>query len=403
MKLNPERTAWIVLSTAFSVFCACSLLLPFSLYQYIINATEVLTPNVTSVRGTVLINDPNLDLATSLVDGGNLTIEEEFTVSTDNTSQAILTFFDDTSLTMYSNTTIVLRESRRPQFSWSYKPTHVLIEIQRGRIRVTSSRSRDDLTFDVASPHTIALLGQGSFSIEVNEQETQLTTRLGEASVFNGADFVEIGQGQRALTGPTTSFEGPLPAEQNLISRSEFRKDFEEYWEIYAITPLDGVTTTVRAVTFQNRDVLLLQSQGSDNVHNETGVSHQVNKDVRDYQSLRLFAEVRLINQSLPGGGQLGSEFPIMLHIAYKDADGNDRDWFHGFYYKPPPGNYVLYDVPNNSSERIAQNVWYPYESVNLLTTLGPAKPVFIKSVRIYASGWIYEAMVANISLLAQE
>jgi hypothetical protein len=92
-----------------------------------------------------------------------------------------------------------------------------------------------------------------------------------------------------------------------------------------------------------------------------------------------------------------------MLHIAYKDAEGNDRDWFHGFYYEPPPDNFVLYNQPDNSSERIARYIWYPYESVNLLTTLGPAKPVFIKSIRIYSSGWLYEAMVANISLLAQE
>jgi hypothetical protein len=92
-----------------------------------------------------------------------------------------------------------------------------------------------------------------------------------------------------------------------------------------------------------------------------------------------------------------------MLHVAYKDANNNDRNWLHGFYYTPPPENYILYNQPDNSIERIAQYIWYPYESVNLLATLGPAKPVFIKSIRIYASGWIYEAMVANISLLAEE
>ena len=92
-----------------------------------------------------------------------------------------------------------------------------------------------------------------------------------------------------------------------------------------------------------------------------------------------------------------------MLHVAYKDAEGIDRDWFHGFYYEPAPDIYNLYDQPDNSSERIARFIWYPYESVNLLTTLGPTKPAYIKSIRIYASGWIYDAMVANISLWAEE
>lgn len=92
-----------------------------------------------------------------------------------------------------------------------------------------------------------------------------------------------------------------------------------------------------------------------------------------------------------------------MLNVAYRDAEGNERDWFHGFYYEPPPENYILYNQPDNSSERIARFIWYPYESVNLLTTLGPTKPVYIRSIRIYASGWIYDSMVANISLLAEE
>ena len=94
---------------------------------------------------------------------------------------------------------------------------------------------------------------------------------------------------------------------------------------------------------------------------------------------------------------------PKLFHFLEDLADNNDRDWFHGFYYAPPPENYILYNQPDNSSERVARFIWYPYESVNLLTTLGPAKPIFIKSVRIYSSGWIYDAMVANISLLAQE
>ena len=76
---------------------------------------------------------------------------------------------------------------------------------------------------------------------------------------------------------------------------------------------------------------------------------------------------------------------------------------FTAFITPPPPENYILYQQPDNSSERIARFIWYPYESVNLLTALGPAKPAFVKSIRIYASGWIYDAMIANLSLLAEE
>ena len=148
---------------------------------------------------------------------------------------------------------------------------------------------------------------------------------------------------------------------------------------------------------------MLAQSSSQDNLHSEVGIRQEVNKSVQDFDSLRVQVDVSLERQSLPGGGTLGSEFPIMIHLAYKDANGNDRDWYHGFYYMPPPENWLLYDAPDNSSERIARFLWYPYESVNLLDSLGTNKPVYIKFVRIYASGWIYQARIADVALLAQD
>lgn len=400
---HPERVGWIVLSTAFATFCLLSIIVPFSLYWYVINATKPFSTEVTSVRGTVLLNDSGAELSSSLTDGNTISLEESFAVSTDDTSQAILTFFDDSSLTMYGNTSIVLLETKEPRFGISPNPAKIVAELHHGRVRATSSRSREDVNFDIHTPYAKIELDQGSFSVDVDEEEAQITTRLGQARVIVEERTVELNQGERAVVGIETPLAAPLPAAQNLLENSSFSPVLTDTWEIYKIEPIEGVTTTVEVVTFDNSSVLILRSQGQDNVHTETGVIQEVNKDVRDFQSLRIFAEVRLVRQSLPGGGQLGSEFPIMLHMAYKDADNNDRDWYHGFYYDPAPENYILYNQPDNSSERIARYIWYPYESVNLLTTLGPAKPVFIKSIRIYASGWIYESMVANISLLAQE
>ncbi len=400
----PERRAWIILITAFSAFCSLSILIPVSIYWYIITATEPLNTELTSVRGIVLVGESEDELTTSVIDGHTVSLAEALTVSTDDTSQAILTFSDDSSLTMYGDTRIILHQAQTPRFDVSSNPTQIVVEVQQGRVRATASRNREDLNFDITTPHTKVELSQGSFSVEVTDEKgTQVVTRLGQANVTSGADTVVLRDGQRAVVDVNTPLSPPLPAAQNLLSGHNFTAQFTDSWETYTIHPIESVTATAEPVIFQNRPVLGLQSEGEDNVHSEVGVIQQVNKDVRDFQSLRVFAEVRLIQQSLPGGGQLGSEFPIMIHVAYKDADGNDRDWFHGFYYAPPPENYILYDQPDNSSEPVARFIWYPYESVNLLTALGPAKPAFIKSIRIYASGWIYDSMVANISLLAEE
>ena len=404
MRSNIERTAWIILSTAFGTFCLLAILIPASIRWYIINATESFATEVTSVRGTVVIGDPNTGSSSSLTDGNTITVEETFIVSTDNTSQAILTFSDDSSLTMYSDTTITVRETQTPRFGISPNPTKILIEVQKGRVRATSSLSREALNFDITTPQAYIELSEGSFSIEANEAETQITTRLGQATVIADGQQVTLSQGERALVGEGKSPSPPLPAAQNLLKDSDFRPaSLDNSWEPYQDDLTEVVTPTAEVVIFQDRSVLLLSSDGADNVHTEVGVVQQVNEDVRDFQSLRIFAEVRLVRQSLPGGGERGSEFPIMLRLDYKDADNNDRSWYHGFYYAPKPENYILYNQADNSSERIARFIWYPYESENLLTSLGPAKPIFIKSIRIYASGWIYEAMVVNVSLLAQE
>jgi hypothetical protein len=401
---NSERKAWIILLVAFGTFSSLVILIPVSIYAYMITATKPLTAELTSVRGVVLTGETAADtLSTSVLGGGSVPFQPEFAAATDETSQAIVTFADDSSLTMYGNTRIELFRADQPRFGFSSNPNQISVAVTEGRIRATAAQAPADLAFEILTPHATVQLSQGSHSIEVNNEETQVTTRFGEAEVTSDDGSVTLGQGKRAVIRSNAPPSPPLPAAQNLLTSSDFTSGWDEVWETYNIAPIESVTTTASVVIFQNRPVLNLRSQGDDNIHSEVGVIQMVNKDVRDFQSLRVFAEVRLIDQSLPGGGQLGSEFPIMLHVAYKDATGSDRDWFHGFYYEPPPDNYIIYDQPDNSSERIARLIWYPYESVNLLTTLGPSKPVFITSIRIYASGWLYDAMVANISLLAEE
>ena len=403
MKRNPEKTAWTLLLSAFFVFCALTLIIPSSIYWYAVSATQSLPAELTSVRGIVLMSGPNVDVSISVMDGVTVPLEELFSVATDSTSQAIVTFADDSSITMYGDTGLTLNTSQQPRFGISSNPSQVIVELQQGRIRVTPSRERTDLQFVVITPHATAYLEQGSYSIEAGETGTQVTSRLGEADVVAAEESIMLQQGQRVVVDSNLSMSPALPAAQNLLTNSVFGTNSTDVWESYTIAPIESVSASASVDFFQGRPVLNLRSEGEDNVHSEVGVVQQVGRDVRDFQSLRVFAEVRLVDQSLPGGGQLGSEFPIMLHIAYKDADGNDRDWFHGFYYDPPPENFILYNQPDNSNERIARFIWYPYESVNLLTSLGPVKPAYIESIRIYSSGWLYDSMVANISLLAEE
>lgn len=407
MTRNPERRAWFILLAAFGVFCLILITCPASLYFYVISAAKSMPVELTSVRGIVLMSNGEAELSASITDGNSVELGEGRTVTTDATSQAILNFADDSSLTLYGDTQVTLRRSQQPRFGrlGSY-PAEITVEVHRGRIRATAARNRTDLMFKIYTPHAEIELDQGSFSVESNEALTQATTRLGEAAVRSDEVFINLRQGERTVVGPGFPLSDPLPAEQNLLADSNFTAPLGEFWEPYNINPIASVTPSTEVTVDGDRRVLNFRSQGADETHSEIGVVQYVNKDVRDFQSLRIFAEVRLLNQSLPGGGQQGSEFPITINIAYQDAAGTERNWFHHFYYEPPRDNNILPDVfnqPDNASERVAPDVWVPYESVNLVTTLGPAKPVFIRSVKIYASGWLYDSMITNVSLLAEE
>jgi hypothetical protein len=253
MKSNPERTAWIILLTAFGTFCFLTLFIPASIYWYATNSTDPLTTELTSVRGIVLIGEPEAELSSSVTDGNTVPLEESPTVVTNDTSQAILTFADDSTLTMYGDTTIILLEAQEPRFAISPNPTKILVEVLNGRVRATASRSREDLNFDIQTPDASVELDQGSFSIEVTEKGTQVITRLGQADVMNGDKTVTLNQGQRAVADQDSGLSEPLPAAQNLLSDGSFNPSFTDSWDTYTIDLTDVVTTTAEVVVFQGR------------------------------------------------------------------------------------------------------------------------------------------------------
>jgi hypothetical protein len=403
MRNNPDRLAWTVVLLAFITFCVLAVTIPLGVRWYLRNAMTREMTAVTSVRGTVLVEMRKSSLPVPITDGNTLEVEEVTQITTDSTSQAILTFFNDSTLTLYGETRVRVEQARTPRFTMGRRPDTVVVELERGRIRAATT-SHSNLLFEIRSPEAVITLGEGSFSIETDEEGTQVTARQGQAQLVAANELVRLVTGERSRVHPGEAPSLPLPAEQNLLANYDFSEPLDGVWEVYKVEPPSSVvTTSAEIIEVGNRRALEFSSQGQDNLHSEIGIKQEVNKSVQDFDSLRFQLDVSLERQSLPGGGTLGSEFPIMIHLAYKDSNGNDRDWYHGFYYTPPPENWFLFDAPDNSSERIARFLWYPYESVNLLDSLGTIKPVYIKYVRIYASGWIYGARIADVALLAQD
>jgi hypothetical protein len=121
---------------------------------------------------------------------------------------------------------------------------------------------------------------------------------------------------------------------------------------------------------------------GSEGNHCETVIRQDLNEEISDLAtSTRLYLRVRLVDQSLSGGGYLSSEYPLMIRLEYEDVYGSASHWTHGLYYQ--------------------NRDWYDYESDNLLETIYP-RPARLQSLQVYASGWDYESMVTDISLVVE-
>jgi hypothetical protein len=397
MRENPERLAWTILLTAFAIFCLLAVGIPLSIYRYVTTAEVSHTTAVTSVRGTVIVEQLEPKRAMPITDGNTVGADENSAVETSETSRAILTFFEDSTVTLYNNTRVLLEKASAPRFELSSLPPTIVLSVQKGRMRVSPS-VHSPLHFEVRAPQATIWLQEGSYAIEVGEGMTQVTARSGQARLRAAEEMITIKQGERILLEEGKKPSGPLPAAQNLVINGDFTRPLSDTWELYTFTPDSRVLPQGAITLYGDRRVMEFKSSGQDNIHNEVGIKQIINKDVRDFRSLRVQLNVRLAQQSLPGGGTLGTEYPVMVHVNYKDSYGNSQDWYHGFYYEPTLNNWLL-----TNGERVAPSVWYPYESENLLLSLEGTKPVYISYIRIYASGWIYNSLVTDMALLAQE
>jgi hypothetical protein len=142
------------------------------------------------------------------------------------------------------------------------------------------------------------------------------------------------------------------------------------------------------------RPAVLFSRRGSKNTHCETYIFQEINRDVSDFSVLRLHIRLKLLHQSLSGGGYLGSEYPVLVKINYQVVQGENFEVF-GFYYQNEAHNRT-----DNGTE-VAQNSWVSFAAPDNLMTIIP-QPRKIVSIEVQASGWDYESLVSDISLVGE-
>ncbi len=402
---TPERKAWAVLIVGFAVFSTALISVPLLVRAHIINATDA-EPTVLEepIDGVVRLRQPgaqNMIALTQRLDE----VPEGAAVATDEHSRAFLRFFDDSTLMLYNDTEIELTRVRSRRFERSPKQNDIQIRITRGRVGIAvASPLKETAYIGVHTPQAFIMLKEGSYKAEVEPVQTQLyvrTIRPGEATVITEDDQLSFSSGRcRIVAGE--GIEGRLPPEQNLILNYDFTSPLGLGWELQ-LQQRDDESDPYGSVeiAFQDGKSLLSFTRHGARTHGETSVIQHIDEEVRDVESLTMSFEVMVEEQSLRGGGYESTEFPVMVELQYKDAQGNPRSQYWGFYYLDPGVGPNWRKLVNGN--KVVQGEWYLFESGNLMRTLGDSRPVHIDAVRIYASGWSWDSAITNVSLLVRE
>jgi len=401
---TPERRAWAIVLSGFAIFCALVVTVPLSVRWYVINDT--VTPNIAlkPIEAAVRVRTLH-EREFWVVTQDRNDLNEGTVIATDGYSRGFVRFFENSTLTMYNETEIVLLRVRTPRFAISPRSNEIVIQVNRGRVAIgvapPAPPQERPLNMVIQTPHARITLEEGSYSLLVGATETQITSRVGKATV-NTADEKASCRNGRCRVVPGQPIEGPLPPEQNLIVNGTFTSVLGSGWEKVVTTRVDENDPfgEAKIVSVDERMALRFERLGA-RTHGELSTTQHIEKDVRDFTSLKFACEVRVDHQSLPGGGFESTEFPIMIELVYKDVSGNTRTRYWGFYYLPPGTGPEWRPLVNGI--KVVQSEWYLFESPNLMEQLGEYAPVYIDRVRIYASGWDFASAISNVSLLVTE
>ncbi|NIN64864.1 MAG: hypothetical protein GTO63_09215 [Anaerolineae bacterium] len=399
MTRDPQRMAWIVLLVALVINCTLLISIPLAVRWYLINATVSNEATLEVITGTVLVYGRQGNTPIGVT--STLSVPEGSTIRTDSSSRAFLTFFDNSTAVLSFDTEVRLAAMHSSRFRFSPTPDSLLLDIATGQVNIGVALPVDGpVEFLTTSPHMAASLTEGSYSLKVTPDSSRTIVHLGTAEVTAQGSTVTLEQKERTTVRAGERPEEPLAAAQNLLVNGSFEDDLSVGWEAYNEQGGDGgdVDGEISLVQFPEIDsqAVRFSRTGSEGNHCETVIRQDLNEEISDLAtSVRLYFRVRLVDQSLSGGGYLSSEYPLMIRLEYEDVYGSASHWTHGLYYQNRDNNPTMY------GERIPRNVWYDYESDNLLETIYP-RPARLQSLLVYASGWDYESMVTDISLVVE-
>jgi hypothetical protein len=459
---QPQRTlklAWTLLLLAFGVFCALLLTASYTAWSYHAQATTERTGTliVRSPVGLVTFQREGRTIPERAQDGQTLTEGSQVHIasSAGYGQAATIRLFDQSTLDMWADTTLLLRELRTSRWNASHQT--VVLEQRDGYVRydLRNDQPYETTSFLVAIGDAfVELRPGGSYSIEIIDGERQVrlidaslrmpgrvdvAVRTGSAKLHSQSHTQNILAGQRVEIDQAGIPSRVKPALWELIDDGDFSAfSVEEYNNTTLSASTDMQPSLVRSDTWQvysgpadaesygyfnvspacmppqkdndcppaeRTNVAWFIRSGDQTKPFVTGVrqvlgSNNQGIDISEYRSLLFSIWVRVLYQSVEMTGDEGAECPVMIRFLTKQNSPIDKEQERVIcFYTSNDTTREPERYPGITYYRILPYEWYQLQ-LDLRAQDWMPDVRYLRSVEIYANGHEYNSRVTGVSLI---
>lgn len=415
--LSRQRLAWVILIGSFFICVVITIAIPITANAFVQNASQNLLLAVQANQGTVGIDDES-GTRRAVIQGDTAEdVEPNSRILTDSTATAIMlisTPVDESLLARLSidgNSTLRVNRAAAPRFSLSNADQDLELQLESGRIRLSllESETRPIVVHLTTPQGAVTIQEAGQYSIEVTNEATQVSVQEGTAGIAANDETLVLSSRERAEIPTGAAPQGPLDPERNLIQNGDFARGFDHWseytWKVELPDQPDGKTEIVEV---DGEPALHFERVGIG--HADARVQQSINQSVSDFESLRLFVTMRILNQSLGVCGIQGSECALFIRINYVDENGVNQIWQHGFFAvgeiddNNTPGACISCAVLQSNHERVSpgQDFFYEVDLREELARQGALPPIFIESVSLVASGHSFATEIVDLAFVVE-
>ncbi len=400
-----EVIAWVSMFAGLALLAGIVFAAWFGYHNVLPSVTDSRVAKLSDVVGTVEVLEKQTPRWT--VAGSGQELHEGDSIRTNNGSRALIQFFDLSTATLYPVSQVTLGDMRTNHFNQpiSTPRSDISVVESSGRVLfgVAHLNPLAQATFSVTSGSVTAALTEGSYNIKVMSDETfEVVATRGKATVQSSKDTPVIVQGgERTRVRPGSPPDAPLLGAEDLIGNGDFsqldKAGKPVKWDIApALSEASDVAGSAALATDDGQTVVRFKRSAS-TYHGENRLSQVINQDVTDYSIVRLELRLKVMSQSVSGGGEQGSEYPLLVRVNYLDENGAPAFYVHGFYVQNDQ------KLPVTNAEQIPAGEWVTLAGEHGIQLQGVSpRPQFIQSIEVQASGHDYASEIQKVALIVE-